>query len=204
MKNTILAFVLLCFCGTAFAQGTIDLKTTPLRPVFYKNGEILAEYGINPTVGVELGVRSTFGGTTVESIDFDRSGAVIFAAGHYYFKPDYGADNFSAGVYVRSRATSFDASNAEQVNENFKWNRTAIGLMGGYKWVGQNNLVFELDLGIGRAINNKVDFIDKEGSTINTEEISDLNLTRLPGINIDLPGRIIIGYRFGGVGRRAA
>ena len=160
MKNSILVFALLCFGSSIFAQGTIDVKTTPLRPVFYKNGELLAEYAINPNVGVELGVRSTFGAITVEDIDFKRSGGVLYAAGHYYFKPDYGADNFSAGVYVRSRSTNFGATNVEQVNEDFKWNRTAIGIIGGYKWVGQNNLVFELDLGVGRSISNKIDHIE--------------------------------------------
>ncbi len=198
MKNTILAFVLLFLGGSAFAQGTIDLKTSPLRPVFQKNGSLLVEYGINPNVGVELGARSTFGSVTVEDIDFKRSGAVIYAAGHYYFKPDHGADNFSAGVYFRTRATKFGAENATEVNEDFNWNRTALGLIGGYKWVGQNNLIFELDLGIGRAINNKIDYVDKENSSLNTTEFSDLNLTALPGINIDLPGRIMVGYRFGG------
>lgn len=189
MKNVILALAMICVGVSAFAQGAVDVKVSPLGLIFSGNFDVSAEYAVTENFGLEVGLRPRFGEQNLFNFNYQQRGLGGFVAGRYYFSPKKGADGFNVGAYVRGRSSSFNTVDEQEVSENFSWNRIAAGIIGGQKWVGDNGLVFELDLGVGRAIQNKATY-DATGNSVDTAS--------LPLVNLDLLGRVAVGYRFGG------
>ncbi|NJL74174.1 MAG: DUF3575 domain-containing protein [Saprospiraceae bacterium] len=175
-------FMLLGMAATA----QVELKINAIGALF-SSPDLSVEFGVAPNVGVEVGLGLNFGKISIEEIDLKRNGLTQFVAGKYYFNDKQQHDGFNAGLYLSANQTAFKAEVPDQADENFRLNNFAIGFIAGQKWVGQNNIIFEIDLGLGRALINEITY---------EEEDATIDLSSIPFVNIDLLGRVAIGYRF--------
>ena len=142
---------------------------------------------INDNFGAELSLSLITGKYNIasnDSVDVQKSGFGVMGYGKYYFSPDKGCDKFYVGLYLRQRSFNVDAKK-DEAYAAFERDIVALGFGLGYKWVGDQGILFELGLGLGRAISesNKWDDSNNEGLVF-------------PDIGIDGFGRLAVGYRF--------
>jgi hypothetical protein len=184
MKAKILLSLAIFCMSRLSTYAQTDVKINPIGALF-GSPDISAEFGVNESVGIEPLLGISFGSVTVLDEKFKSSGFRVGAIGKYYFNPDKGTDKFWAGLYLRGGGSTSKTSGS--TNESFSNRRMSAGLALGYKWVSRKNIVFELGFGAGRALINKFEV-----------ESGSVNLAEVPLLNIDILGRISVGYRFGG------
>ena len=186
MKKVIL-IALLSVTYLGLSQAQVELKVNPVRILIFNSADLVGEYIVNENIGVELGAGVLYGDYgKIVNLDFDRSGARLFAAGKYYFIPKNGGDNLYAGIYLRPKKVSYVDNNLDDYDYGFKQSSFGVGLMAGYKWVGNQGLIFELGAGFGRGVLKKNTYNDNS------------NTIKLPSLKIDGFLRLSVGYRFGG------
>ncbi len=186
MKTKSIFFALLfitAFTGVATAQ--VEVKINPVGLLFSRvsaNIEFIAsdDFGIEGSpfidfLSLDLGDDSKY-----KTFSFGLMGA-----GKYYFGPQDGADRFYAGAYLRYKGGKYTVEGGDE-SDSFTRTRVALGLLTGYKWVSQKNVVFEIGFGLGRSI---VDNIKTNDGF--SEDIADI-----PLLNFDFIGRLAVGYRF--------
>lgn len=191
MKTRLLTFLFACFFVSAYAQ--TDVKINPIGLLF-GNPDVTADFALSDKFSVEGGLGLNLGGFSINEVDYKRSGISFFAAGRTYFNPEDGADKFGVGVYARAKNINSKVDGGGDSANNYTRNRFAVGLMCGWKWVSDNNIIFEIDLGAGRAFVDKIEYDDPDSSTLNIDDI--------PALDVDILIRFAVGYRFGSGGSR--
>ncbi|MBV6439919.1 MAG: DUF3575 domain-containing protein [Haliscomenobacteraceae bacterium CHB4] len=191
MKKLILPVFLLLACGNRiYAQ--VDVQINPVG-ILFSSINVTAELGVSEDFGIEGGLDYDFQNFDIGDFDYRNNAIGFRAIGKYYFRPEDGIDRWTIGAYARyitgTASTSGDAGNDREEVKNTKF---AFGFYTGYKWVSQKNVVFELGLGIGRNFVRTYEYED--GSEVDTSDI--------PLLNIDLLGRLSLGYRFGGSNKK--
>lgn len=175
-------FTLLVGLTTLFSvNAQIDVSVNPLGILFGTYGASV-EKGFSENFGVELtadysAIKYDLGADDVSSNGF---GARIM--GKYYFGPDKGIDKFNVAVYFRYGSNTFNNLSDVEVSNT----RVAAGLYIGYKTVANSGLFFEIGLGGGKAFTNSY----KE------DGVEVIDGGDYPVLNIDLTGKLAIGYRF--------
>lgn len=182
-----LTLIILAFLAIAPPlKAQVDLKVSPFGLLF-SNIVLRAEFPVAEAVGIELQ-----GGAGWNKINFDeeddlKTSTLRFGAnGRYYFSPEVGLDKFYLGAYARFAAGK-GSSTAD--TDEYNTTRFSVGTLFGYKVLAKNQkLLFDFNLGFGRALIYKFDPI---GDTADNVDLSDI-----PLLNWDIPATIAIGYRF--------
>lgn len=184
MKKLNLLFTMLSlFVATStFAQ--IEPKINPLALLLSGDISVGCEFILGDRLGVEPVIdfgKSDINLTGVGNVEF--TGVGLRAIGKYYLNPNKGADKFYVGPYLKWKG----GSGTGNITDNkITRNRIAAGLAIGWKVVASSGLVFEFGLGAGRAFNDTY----KDQTTDETFDVSEV-------INLDLLGRLAVGYRIG-------
>lgn len=160
-------------CGyTAFnVGGEFLLYATESYHTLWGDISIGADFALSENFSIEgqLGFsRGDWG-------DGKYTGIPITAFGKYYFNPKNGADRFYLSVFTRYINRSVDNSFGK-----YSISRLGLGVGLGYKIVSKGNFVFDIGVGIGRAVVN----FDSE------------NNSGLEWIPIMFAGKLGVGYRF--------
>lgn len=184
MKKFTLFFFVISMMTCVVSNAQIDLKINPLGALF-SSPDVSAEFNISESIGVEASVGIAFPKYTVNGEEFKTNGFGLLGAGKYYFGPEDGCDKFFAGLYARYASTTGSSSVSDDEVSN---TRVGAGLLIGYKWVSNKNIIFEIDAGFGRAFVN-----DYELSSGDSTDLSDI-----PLLNFDGVFRLMVGYRLGG------
>lgn len=182
MRKLLLVFAVL-FSFNAKAQ--IDLSVNPVLLLF-SNFDFAAEYRATTNWGLELSPGIGFSNYSIGNLDYKSTGFGARFIAKYYFGPEKSCDKWNIGPYIKYGTNTYRASDS---NGQIKVTSTkfAVGFYTGYKWAFDNNLVFELGFGLGRAFIN-------EYSTDN----SSVDLTEFISLfRIDATGKLALGYRFG-------
>lgn len=180
-KFIILALIFAGFSLNLNAQ--IDVTVNPIGLLF-SNINAGADIGFAEDMSVEPRIGLSFNNYTLGDADFSSTGFAIGAIGKYYFSPDDGCDKWHVGPYLDFGTSTLKADmEADVTNTKF-----GLGLYVGYKWVSAKNIVFDLGFGGGRNFINKFEASDG----------SETDLGGIPLLNINLTGKLAVGYRFGG------
>lgn len=164
--------------GTVNAQ--IESKINPLG-LLYKSPDVSIEVAAMPKLGIEGKFGYTWGSNELSG-EVRKVTGILMAK--YYFKADSTKINrFYAGVYTKYA----NSDNSGDLITSYTNERFALGLLTGYKWVLKSNIVFDLNVGIGRAMWNQYTF---------TEEVDDLVAQLISLGDFDGISSISIGYRF--------
>ncbi len=172
--------MLLCIAllGAFSAYGQVEVKVNPLGLLF-GSYNVIAEVPASETFGIEGKVGFFNRDNDLGIVEYQYSAFNVEAAGKFYFNPREGFDRFYVGPYAK-----FNTGNWEEQIDGERLEigstRLSIGLLVGHKWVADSGFIFELGLGAGRAIVNEIDDTD----------LDDLLF------DLDLTGRLAIGYRF--------
>jgi hypothetical protein len=173
----------------------VDLKINPIGSLTL-NPNFMAEISATGNIGIEPYIGLTRFNFTFDDKKFKIRGVDYGVFGKYYFAQEASTDKFYAGLAFRGGQTNFsyadslvsNLSTVEQLPKlAIKRNRLGLDIHLGYKWVTQNNVVFEVGAGLGRKIFNTFGFVDRS-----------VNVNKIPFLNLDGFIRFNIGYRFGG------
>ncbi len=165
----------------SFAQ--FDLSINPVS-ILFSNLDVNGEYCIISDFGIEGSLGFDFGRYDIGEVDVKNNGIGFRLIGKYYFNPDENCTRWNIGPYVRYSTRSGTYDNGTEEGK-ITHNRFAVGLYTGYKWVTRRKVVFELGLGLGRT------FVNDYSSDNDSIDLSDV-----PGANIDVTGKLGLGYRF--------
>ena len=125
IKNIKLIAIFIIGCSIQ-SQAQVEFKVNPIGLLF---GGIQAE--------MEIQMRKDIG-MAIEVIGGPEIGGGVLLHGKYYFK----AEGLDKG-YIGIMAGYFGG----EIGEGF-----GFGFEGGYKWVGSRRVLFEIALGLGRAV----------------------------------------------------
>lgn len=191
MKNYLLGIIMFLFVATPAAFSQIEAKINPVGFLWGGDVDLSIEYLASDEFGIEA--RIPLGGNNLnllsESFRSFRTGAIF--SGRYYFSPEVGADKFYAGGYAKYIHTSF-RSDIDGSENNFRRNRFALGVLFGYKWVSDRNILVDVNFGVGRALSDNYSFDGDENQSIVDEFEGLSNLFK-----IDFVSSLAVGYRFG-------
>ncbi len=190
MQKFLLPFCFL-FAWIARSNAQVDVQINPVG-ILFRSIDLTAEFPVSEDFGVEGALGYDFQSYKIDDLDYKNNGFGVRAIGKYYFGPENGIDRWNIGGYLRVSSGKSTAEEADAGKTEVKNNKFAVGFYTGYKWVSRKNVVFELGLGIGRNFVRKFEFDD--GSEVDTSDI--------PLLNIDIFGRLSLGYRFGGGGNK--
>jgi len=158
----------------------IETKINPLG-LLYKSPDISLEVAAFNKLGIEGKFGYAWGSNELSG-DVTKLTGVLLSK--YYFRADsVGINRFYAGMYFKYS----NSKNSGDLLTSYTNERFAMGFLTGYKWVLESNIVFDLNIGVGRAMWNQYAF---------TEEVDELieQLISLGGF--DAISSISIGYRF--------
>ncbi len=191
MKKLVLPVCLL-FILIAQSRAQVDVQINPIG-ILFSNINATAEFGVSNDFGIEGGLEYNFQNFDVDDFEYKNNAIGFRAIGKYYFGPEDGIDRWTIGAYTRfATGTASGDDNTGGGREEVKNTKFAIGFYTGYKWVSRKNIVFELGLGIGRNFVRTFEYED--GTEVDTSDI--------PLLNIDILGRLSLGYRFGGSNKK--
>lgn len=186
MKKLILPiFLLLAVAYRSNAQ--VDVQINPIG-ILFSSINATAEFGVSEDFGIEGGLDYDFQNFNIDDIKYRNNGIGIRAIGKYYFRPEDGIDRWAIGAYTRFATGTASADDGLGTEGEVKSTKFAVGFYTGYKWVSRKNVVFELGLGLGRNFVRTYEYSD--GDEVDTSDI--------PLLNVDVLGRLSLGYRFGG------
>ena len=133
--------------------------------------------------GVDYGV--VFGtGLLNRANRLTKSGLRLRLLGKYYFETDKGGDTWYAGIYVGPRWRTVTPDEDNVTNSGWTQATFTTGVHGGYKFVLNSNILFDLGLGLGRSFSDRVRSQNPTSGAV----ISSLGL--------DSFVRLEMGYRF--------
>lgn len=179
--------ILLTFVFAYKSTAQVDVQINPIG-ILFSSINVTAEFGVSDDFGIEGGLDYDFQNFDIDGSEFRNNAVGIRAIGKYYFGPEDGIDRWTIGGYTRFVTGTSSADDAQPGRNEVKNTKFALGFYTGYKWVSKKNIVFELGLGVGRNFVRKFEYDD--GTEANTDDI--------PLLNVDLLGRLSLGYRFGG------
>ncbi len=179
--------ILFSFAATPLSA-QVEIGTNPLGFLFNRP-DLSVEYVVSKNYGLELTSNIEFGGALgilngSFGFDLTRNGYRFRLAGKYYFNEDLGGDRWFAGIYLGPRRLKSTETNFNGSTFKFTERYFALGFNGGFKWVGDNGILFEFSGGAGRAFNNGSDPV----------RLTFSNLSTTAGI--DLYTSFKLGYRF--------
>lgn len=175
----VFSFTLLLFATTNKLKAQIDVTTNPVALLF-RGVSISGDLVINKNFSLEaqLGYNNR---EIDDDGDYKSFPATVF--GKYYLKPDLGADKFYISAFARYVNRSYDFSDESRIEYN--QNRFGIGFGLGYKVVSNGGFVFDIGLGVGRALTDK--------TTVNNEELGE---ETIDWPEVMFAGKLAIGWRF--------
>jgi len=198
-KSLFSACLLTLFFFSANAQ--IEVKVNPIG-ILFGTPDISAEYIVSDNFGVELRIPFNFNTRTQAAFDLTTGeltdneiktagiGAILSA--RYYFNPDYGADKFYAGGYLKFKTGT--GKNSIDTDFDYRDRRVAVGALLGYKWLSAKGISFDFTVGGGRAL--------VSGRTYDNPDLTEAQIDAFELLGnlgkIDFIGSIAVGYRFGG------
>ncbi|MEO6693449.1 MAG: DUF3575 domain-containing protein [Saprospiraceae bacterium] len=167
------------------AQAQIDLSINPISLLF-KNIDLSADFGLKDDISLDASLGFDFTDYTIDDVTVKNNGIGVRLIGKYYFSPSRGCDRWAIGPYLKyvNRKGTYDDGVDKYVA---KYQKFAIGFYTAYKFVSRRNITFEIGLGLGRALLSEYSSDD-----------SSVDFADYPLFNIDVIGRLGIGYRFGG------
>lgn len=184
MKNFNLLLVAFAMCISFNLSAQFEAKINPIGALF-NSPTVGLEYIVSDDIGVEAIIGIAYGDAPLAGItDLRQSGFNIRLAGKYYFNPDDGADKFYVGVYTGPKSRKYTDEEIDNFNYGYKVSAFTAGLLGGFKWVSNRNIIFELGLGVGRAFGETYTYFDED------------NTRTVDGFEFDIFARISLGYRF--------
>jgi hypothetical protein len=183
-------FFPICFLVAMVSQSNaqVDVQINPLALLF-GSIDLTAEFPVSQDFGIEGGLDYNFQSFDIDDIEYKNNGVGIRAVGKYYFNPNRGIDRWNIGAYMKfvtGTSSAEDATTADR--DEVKNTRFAVGFYTGYKWVSRKNIIFELGLGLGRNFVSNHEYSD--GTEVDDDDV--------PLLNVDILGRLSVGYRFGG------
>lgn len=193
MKKFHFLFILfgIFFCSMNVNAQLLEAKINPLGALF-NSPDVSIEYIINDDIGVEAKIGYNWNNDgTIISDDTRINGFTCAVIGKYYFNPENGCDRFYSGLYGK-----FKLRNGENhqtllyLLPDYRSTAVALGLVLGFKLVGQNNIVLDINAGLGRPFVNNVNFLD---GTVDSVLENEARFGGIDGIST-----IALGYRFGG------
>ena len=179
--------ILLTFVFAYKSTAQVDVQINPIG-ILFSSINVTAEFGVSDDFGIEGGLDYDFQNFDIDGSEYRNNAVGIRAIGKYYFGPEDGIDRWTIGGYTRFVTGTSSADDAQSGRDEVKNTKFALGFYTGYKWVSKKNIVFELGLGVGRNFVRKFEYDD--GTEANTDDI--------PLLNVDILGRLSLGYRFGG------
>lgn len=182
MKKKLFSTLVLAvaFASVAFSQ--IEVKVNPVG-LLWGGVSASGEYILSDNMGVEVSARLASRNLAFTSEDVRATGFGAGAQFKYYFSPNQGGDGFYASAYLRYAGLSGKyTGELSGTEETVNWNKTAVGLGLGYKWVADSGLLFEIGGGVGRNLSSKWTYSDD--STIDFS------------FPFDATFRLSVGYRF--------
>lgn len=189
-KSLILAFLfLLGYTQTTKAQ--IEVKVNPLGLLF-SSPDLSVEGVIKENVSAEL--KFSYDSRDWENLNIKYKGYGATLLGKYYPKPKGMADGIYTGLFIKYKSLNLDL-NTEAGNGSGTIRRLGPGVLAGYKFVSDSNVVFDINAGIGRMFMSRLE-VTGDGSIADQELERDFN-GRFPFKTTGLFS-IAIGYRFGG------
>ena len=178
---------ILCVSGNlskTYAQ--VDLTVNPIG-LLWGNFSVGADFNVSEKFSVEGSVG--FGSRKFDSANYKWSNIPISVLGKYYFSPDNGCDKFYADaflLFINRSYKSIDDNNSTFFY-NYTQTRFGLGFGLGYKVASKSGLVFDINMGIGRAIVDNTKYEDENGVD-----------TSVDWSDIMFQGKLGVGYRFGG------
>ena len=179
MRNFFLT-IAFCVLGILGLNAQTELKINPLGLLF-GSPDVSAEFGLTNSASLEPFLGFTSRKTNLGSSDWKYNAVNAGLSFKYFFNPHRGIDRFYAGIYTRFNTGTWTFDTDKLTSQ-----RLSLGLLIGQKWVSKRNIVFELALGAGRAFLNNIE----DGT--NGEDYGSLLF------DLDVMGRLAVGYRFGG------
>ena len=145
---------------TANISAQIDVKLSPINLIF-NSPNVSAEYIVNEHIGIELLVGVDYG-TVVGSDNISemnrltKSGYRFRMLGKYYFREIKGGDGWYTGLYTGVRSRTDRPSQIVTTAVGRSESLFETGIHGGYKFVLNTNIVFDLGAGFGRSFAQKL------------------------------------------------
>jgi len=186
LKKSLL-FVLLFISTGAFSQ--LEAKFDALGTVLGMTA-VKAEYLLNENIGAELSFNLRFGKPflTHSEETYKQFGGGVKLESRYYFSPDYIADGFYLGLYIRSQ--SFSYYSKEEVNDEAQeiiktQEFTSYGPVLGFKFFFDSRITLDGGIGVGKYLSySYVSSLD--GQNIKGDGVFDLFTTFGIGYRFDL------------------
>ena len=179
MKHLLLSLALsLTGCAAAFAQLPIDAKIN-VGSLLTGGVNVAAEFNVSDNIGIAAGFAYSGLGISFNNDDFRYRSTRFIPEFRYYVSPDYGADRFYIGAYGKGGVVTARNRNSDLRETGA---RAVIGLLVGYKWILNNNMLIELNTGLGR------------GTIFSSDPIFDTSATFLTAVDLRLG--LLAGYRF--------
>ena len=157
-----LALLFLLLPLFASAQRPIDAKVN-LGSLITGGINVSGEYAFDHNFGLAVGLGRSRIKFSINENEFSYRTTRLIAEGRYYFSPYDGADRFYAGPYGKIGPVAVregdGANDADAI-------RGVLGILAGYKWVANSNVVFELNVGVGKAAYFGKDRIQDRGFSV--------------------------------------
>jgi hypothetical protein len=175
------------FCFTA-VMGQIDVKLNPIGLLF-NSPDVSVDYILNEQLSVELLAGVDYGvvfgsGLLNRANRLTKSGLRIRLLGKYYFETDKGGDTWYAGVYVGPRWRTVTPDEDNVTNPGWTQATLTSGIHGGYKFILNSNIIFDLGLGLGRTFSDRIRSQNPTSGAV------------ISSIGLDSFVRLEMGYRF--------
>lgn len=185
MKRLTLVYFFSClFSISIYSQ--IEMKTD-IGKLLNREMYLSGEYLINPWRGLDVSIGFENDEDYIRDVNVSVEKAFeLKMMVKFYFAPLIGNDRFYFGGYWLFRQLNHMKSETPIIagNGSFIEKRNAIGIMLGYKWIGDSGLFADFSIGGGlknyKLIHERM-FIKDENS-----------------VNPHWLGQIQVGYRFGG------
>jgi hypothetical protein len=189
MKNLFLSILtLLCVFNYTTTSAQIDITANPIGLLF---GDLSfgADFAVSEKFSVEAMVG--IGGNKDDNFKFTQ--IPINVVGKFYLNPDNGSDKFYVSSFLRFVNRNYaysDLINTNGVNRDYKATRLGLGFGLGYKIATEKGFIFDIGLGLGRALFTKTNYAQADTALLN------LDFEKwIPVVGF---GKLAIGYRFGG------
>lgn len=184
MKLLKLTIALLFFSALQL-NAQVELKINPIGLLF-GGPDLSADIALNHDNSLEPFI-GFYNNSNILGTDWDYHSIQGGLSYKYYFNPnEKGTDRFYVGAYTRYRHANLE-QRTDSTSYSAMTDKMALGLLIGQKWVSRKNVVFELELGVGRKFFNNIHASDGA----DTADISGI-------FNTDVLFRFALGYRFGG------
>ena len=169
------------FCALSFIGiSQIDVTAAPLG-LLWGDLSLGVDYCFTENVSAELGAG--FGGSSGnDGAEHEFKNRNIQGTVKYYFNPSNGSDKFYIGGFIRSINRDYDSG--ENSSLGYKQHRIGGGFLLGRKQVSDSGILFDINLGVGRAFYDNVTFTAAG------------NESTIAWPDIMMVGKLGVGYRF--------